>query len=391
MELVNVNNTICKPAQEHLFISSQGYLAPCCFIKDASTRLQDVQDPVTWFYQNDTQYHLRQNLNNKIKDSRCSECWQKESEGKWSLRTNENGDNYQGSQPSLRLLHIVGGRLCNLACRMCYADLSSMVQQEQRPWELSHADGSAYNWIDYGDNIKKLIQLANVDTLQELQLQGGEPQLIKGFVKLLENIPDSRKAQLQVQVTSNATLFNEQFWQQIYKFDRVIIGLSIDAVASRYNTIRYKGDWTETERSVKQICNYLAKNRQHNFSMNMNVVQQLGNVDQGNHLDNFLDTLNKTHHKLKTNFTIMPIGHNPCWDLHNVPKEILQKEYNLIYDNSHFAKVFKTNILTAINNNTFEPKHAKAVVDREDWFKTKYNKCLWQERPDWKQIYEKNC
>ena len=45
-----MSDTFCKPAQEHLFISSQGYLAPCCFIKDAKDRLSDIDDPIDWFY-----------------------------------------------------------------------------------------------------------------------------------------------------------------------------------------------------------------------------------------------------------------------------------------------------------------------------------------------------
>ena len=36
-----MSSTFCRPAQEHLFISSQGYLAPCCFIKDAKDRLSN--------------------------------------------------------------------------------------------------------------------------------------------------------------------------------------------------------------------------------------------------------------------------------------------------------------------------------------------------------------
>ena len=71
---------------------------------------------------------------------------------------------------------------------MCYADLSSMVQMEERPWELSQPNEQNYNWIDQKENIHKLINLANTDTLQEIQLQGGEPQLIKGFTSIITEI-----------------------------------------------------------------------------------------------------------------------------------------------------------------------------------------------------------
>lgn len=389
--MADVNNTICKPAQEHLFISSQGYLAPCCFIKDASTRLQDVQDPVTWFYQNDTQYHLRQNLNNNVKDARCSVCWKNEAQGKWSLRTNENGDDYQGSQPSLRLLHIVGGRLCNLACKMCYADLSSMVQKEQRPWERSYPNEKDYNWIDQQANINKLIALANTDTLEELQLQGGEPQLIKGFLDVLESIPYERKQLMQIQVTTNGTVFNERFWQQVKDFRYLIVGLSIDATAERYNLIRYHGDWTVTEKNTKKLFRYLADQREFGFSLNMNIVQQLSNLDQSTRLAEFLESLNRSYSKLSTYHTLMPVGDNACWDLHNVPTEILVACRDQMQGKYALEREWQTNVDKAIKQNNFTSQHAQEVVDREQWFQATHGKCVWHERPDWKIIYEKNC
>ena len=52
-------STYCRPAQEHLFISSQGYLSPCCFIKDAKDRLPDIEDPIDWFYNDNAQKNLR--------------------------------------------------------------------------------------------------------------------------------------------------------------------------------------------------------------------------------------------------------------------------------------------------------------------------------------------
>ena len=55
-------STYCRPAQEHLFISSQGYLSPCCFIKDAKDRLPDIEDLIDWFYNDNAQKNLRDTL-----------------------------------------------------------------------------------------------------------------------------------------------------------------------------------------------------------------------------------------------------------------------------------------------------------------------------------------
>ena len=384
-------STYCRPAQEHLFISSQGYLSPCCFIKDAKDRLPDIEDPIDWFYNDNAQKNLRDTLNNGIKNSRCSVCWVNESKGKWSLRINDNGPNYQPTAPNLKLLHIVGGRLCNLACRMCYADLSSMIQMEERPWELSHAEGKNYNWIDDPVNVDKLIKLANIDTLEELQLQGGEPQLIRGFQSMLEQIPDDVKAKLQVQVTSNATVFNEKFWQQISKFKNIIIGLSIDAIGNRYDAIRYPGNWITTEKNFRAICKFLSSNRDRGYSLNMNIVQQLSNLDQHRLLSDWIDKTNTLYPKCNAYYTMMPVGDNPCWDLNNVPISILEKELPLILNNTRLEKEYTNNIQAAIKHNSFNKRHAKEVIRREKWFKEKRGLNLWSTRPDWWMEYTKLC
>ena len=385
-----MSSTFCRPAQEHLFISSQGYLAPCCFIKDAKDRLSDIDDPIDWFYNNSSQTQLRDNLNSGQADTRCAVCWVNESKGKWSLRTNDNGKNYAPEPPNLKLLHIVGGRLCNLACRMCYADLSSLVQMEQRPWELSKTEGKNYNWIDQETNINKLVKLANLHSLQELQLQGGEPQLIRGFQAMLEQIPDDRKRKLQVQVTSNATIFNEKFWREIAKFENIIIGLSIDAIGDRYNAIRYHGEWSTTEKNFREICKYLSMNRKYGFSLNLNIVHQLANLDQSTLLSNFIQKTNNTFDKCRAYYTLMPIGDNPCWDLNNVPVEILEKQLGLMLNNTRLEKEYTRNISNAIKYNQFKTKHAQEVLKREKWFKQTRGINLWNTRPDWWMIYKKH-
>ena len=142
-----MSNTYCRAAQEQLFITEKGKMQPCCYVEGpdsnnpdfVSSRLFNVKDPIDWFYNNETQQRLRDNLNGDVKDKRCSVCWKSESLNRESFRSRGN-EFYKLGPSKLKILHITGGRLCNLACRMCSADLSSMIKHEQRPWLLSNND-----------------------------------------------------------------------------------------------------------------------------------------------------------------------------------------------------------------------------------------------------------
>jgi len=85
------------------------------------------------------------------------------------------------------------------------------------------------------------------------------------------------------------------------------------------------------------------------------------------------------------------VGDNACWDLHNVPTEILVACRDQMQGKYALEREWQTNVDQAIQQNNFTSQHAQEVLQREQWFQTTHSKCIWHERPDWKQIYEKNC
>ena len=75
-----------------------------------------------------------------------------------------------------------------------------------------------------------------------------------------------------------------------------------------------------------------------------------------------------------------------------------EKKFNrnntIIPSNTKITKLIKSlnpKVKKAIDKNNFKTKFASEVLDREKWFKAKHGKCLWHERPDWEQTYEKAC
>jgi len=343
-----------------------------------------------WFFNNKEITSLRENLSTNIKDNRCNICWKAEAEKKWTLRTSQE---YNLQPPKAKLLHITGGRLCNLACRMCGPSLSSKIQTENRSWQDIKGLDHNYNWIDDTSNVAKIVELVNSHGIEQMQLQGGEPQLMKGFVDIITQIDSKKRSQIGLQVTTNASIFNEKFWAQAVKFQRVTAGISIDATGSRYDVIRYHGDWGTTEKNCIKILDYLWTNRIDpgpNPALNLNIVLQLANVDQCNAMNSFYEGLQKRFPGLAFQYCLAHINDldapNSAWDIKNLPLEILNSLPD-IKTETQLAKQWREGINYAIENNGYNKNYKQQVLTREQHFLNVHGKNLWTERPDWFEIY----
>ncbi len=387
-----LENTLCHAAFGDILLDANGDILPCCFVeRDNNTlKIKDVDDLNDWFFNDKGMTSLRENLATNIKDKKCNVCWKAEAENKWTLRTGSG--EYKLQPPKNKLLQIIGGRLCNLACRMCSPQLSSKIQAENRSWENNNLDHN-YNWIDDPFNVTKVIDLVNNQNIEDIQLQGGEPQLMKGFVDIMTQIDSKKKSQISLQVTTNASVFNEKFWEQAVKFQRVQAGLSIDATGSRYDVIRYHGDWQTTKKNCDKIINYLWTHKidsnatwDSNPAVNLNIVLQLANIDQCDVMNTFYEHLQERFPGLDYEFTLMPINNNNSWDIQNLPLKILNSLPDIKAD-TQLAKQWRDRINYAIENNGYNKYHKKQVLIREEHFKNVYGKNLWREKGGWMKIY----
>ena len=384
-------NTNCKAAYNDILLDENGEILPCCYITRPTNKQKSIENFSTikdWFDNDADIKDLRHNLSNGVKDTRCNHCWKSEAENKWTLRS---AHPFDSKQAEAKLLHITGGKLCNMACRMCAPSLSSMIDAENRPWLESN--NSAYNWIDDPEQSKKIVEFINSENITNIQIQGGEPQIMKGFVLILEGIDKSKKSAIDLQVTTNASVFNEKFWQQAVKFNRVTAGISIDAVGSRYEIIRYHGKWNTVRENCEQILQYVLENRINpgpTPALNLNIVTQLSNVDQGNEMNSYYQGLVQKFDGMSSNYTMAHVYDtdpiNP-WDLMNIPLEILEGLASIKQD-SKLAEQWHSNIEFARKNNRYNSKHGQKVLQREKYFKQVHGKNLWDERPDWHEIYK---
>ena len=122
-------------------------------------------------------------------------------------------------------------------------------------------------------------------------------------------------------------------------------------------------------------------------AVNLNIVLQLANIDQGNVMNDFYESLQDLFPGLDFDVTLMPINNNSTWDIQNLPLEILNSLPDIKAD-TQLAEQWRNSINYAIENNGYNKYHKKQVLTREEHFLSVHGKNLWTERPDWFEIYK---
>jgi len=221
--------------------------------------VQDVFDS-EWFQ------NIRNNLNAGVEDPNCAYCWHLESQGVESFRqtTNqllqheERGD----TEPRLELLDLSLGNQCNLKCRTCIPEDSSL-------WVKEHYDCN-YTGVDsYQEFQKKIIFLESEDSnfikgikqslsnVKLIKFFGGEPFLIKRTWDIIrEAVTIDRAKFIELYFNTNGTIWNTSNTQLFDHFEKVNIALSIDGTKNRFEYMRHPAKWAEVLNNIEQMAEW---------------------------------------------------------------------------------------------------------------------------------------
>jgi sulfatase maturation enzyme AslB (radical SAM superfamily) len=165
------------------------------------------------------------------------------------LRWSEHYDHYYLNIEQWLTASIAFGNTCNLKCITCDSDNSSRWREEYRDiygQDFRHVKFYRNDFVD--DFLSRSSQILHLD------IPGGEPFLsgVDEQKKLLKHYIDSGRAHdISVHYTTNATVFPDAEWWQLWShFREIDMQLSIDGVAGRYEYIRYLAVWNDTLNNV---------------------------------------------------------------------------------------------------------------------------------------------
>ena len=253
---------------------------------------------------------LREKNNQGVWDDGCWECKHLEKSGNNSFRLSmidKFGIKENVSGP--RRIDLLFDRSCNLACRICGPNSSTLWQQELK--QLNYYD-IKYSNDSTANDIIDVLSTLDLSNLEMVQFCGGETLLGNTYWKVAQYIADTVPnvdKQLTIGFQTNGTQpIDSKYYDLIEKFHLVKILVSIDGIKERFNYLRWPGNWNQVSDNILNLKEVLPVNV-------MFVVQET--------LCNFnLFYSEEVSNWLKTNFNKNRLG-----DIINHSKQLAMHDY----------------------------------------------------------------
>ena len=305
-----MSKTFCHLPWTQLYVATSGYQRICCMNSEnieKSDRYRQYNmsnDEILDGWNSDYLKKMRLALINGERVSTCSRCYLQEDMGYSSMRSEKNkkklinSTNRDGSVdyfPTSLELHF--GNLCNLNCKMCSQQFSHSLGKELL--KMGEADPEFLQWVkkesgvlnnwtgeldivyDWfrNEKIKKSIFSFVSEHVEDLNIIGGEPTVIKEFYELLEYCYNQKTlGNKKVLIHSNMTNTNPNLTKWLGEMKHWSIAASIDGIDLRNRYIRYPADWKSILKNLEFYKDIIKS--QGNGTINFGPAIQLLNIDQ---------------------------------------------------------------------------------------------------------------
>ena len=229
------NPAICVFPWVHEYRNINGKTAPCC----QGNELRDDESLSV----------IRQEMLNGIKPRACNTCYKKEQENSLSPRILETVNWIKKfgepdvNEPMLQYADVRYDPTCNLKCKICGPELSTLWQKEKKvSWPINSANKNYLNSI-------------NKKNLKKIYLAGGEPTFIRGYLEFLEDLIVVNR-DCEVVINTNLKKLPIRWKEIIQKIKNLTIVCSCDSIDTLGTYVRYPLGWTEFEENVKFVSEH---------------------------------------------------------------------------------------------------------------------------------------
>ena len=281
------SKTFCILPWIHTFVDVNGDVKLCCYATVGSNNRQinssmNLQlKPFNDIWNSSYMRNIRSKMIEGEKVDACSICNRQAELGqttysslynnrwlvedpehhKWEKRVYDSMKNNYDVQILPINYDLRPGNICSLKCRMCHSDYSNLIQKDpiHNKWayhgsetkDTRFSDGT--RWYE-SDSVITDELLENIHETRSFYLAGGEP-LINPFIKKLIDYLIERNVahKIKLEISSNLTVFDDDFLNKLSKFKWVHMSLSIDGIGPVFNYIRYPGKWTDIDRNLKKL------------------------------------------------------------------------------------------------------------------------------------------
>jgi len=175
------------------------------------------------------------------------------------------------NQNPIKYMDLRFGNLCNLKCRMCGPTDSNMWYEDTvKLWGPQYTDSGQkiklvknskgkhepevdiYSWYENKDFWIDLE--AEIPVVERLYIVGGEPLMINQHYEFLQKCINAGRAdKIVIEYNTNITNIPERAWNIWKHFQRIQIGMSVDAVGPINDYIRNPSKWRKIEENMRKL------------------------------------------------------------------------------------------------------------------------------------------
>lgn len=269
---------------------------------------------------------IRNNLSQGIKDHNCSKCWKEEDQGIESARLYEikRLSEYQSEYtvPEIKYVDLALGNQCNIKCRSCNPNDSSLWAKEYHETNLKQSPitfrdfKKQKTFLEREDsNFMKQLLSNDLSTVKHLGFFGGEPFLMKSTWRVLNFlIENDYSKNINLVFDTNATIWDQHKSQILENFKEVRLRLSIDDLQERFNYLRHPADWSLVYQNIKNMVEWKDQD-----SKTRKIIIQ-PTVSSYNIYN--IESLLKFADKINSEFFINPVQEPTCISLLSMPNSI---------------------------------------------------------------------
>jgi len=262
-----INTWYCPLPFKHAFVTSSG-ISACC---------QTPQQPTDLDKWADSEY-LKQ-FQEKIlvghPPKECQGCVNQEKITGKSLRIDSLQDyEYQVfTETNIDFVDYRANNICNFKCRSCEPKFSHGIANEVKNSTTLQKFHPVINQkiVSVTDNNAEWIR-QNLPQIKRLMLTGGEPTRMFEIRSTVERAVYD-KLNTCIMITTNAS-FDDDFWCELTRLhNNVHWTVSLDAVGSAAEIVRYGTQWSQVERNIRWLAANAASMNVNTVISNLNILQ----------------------------------------------------------------------------------------------------------------------
>jgi MoaA/NifB/PqqE/SkfB family radical SAM enzyme len=251
----NSSKSYCVLPFIQQFVDTDKRILPCCI---ADRRRIGPEYKGTDSFNSDYLKKIRKQMLNGIRSPACRPCWDKEIVGfrskrkkvneqfsDWSFEVEDDGTMITVPQ----YYDLRPGNVCNLKCVMCNPRVSSKWR-EDKEYSFEQFDKTVKFHDDEMDDI-----VNNASSIKRIQLAGGEPFYMPSVTRLLNKLKPYA-SNIELHITTNLTVLNDDMLQLLEQFKKSVITISIDGLGVVGEYIRFPLNWEVFETNFNKLLTY---------------------------------------------------------------------------------------------------------------------------------------